>query len=108
MAGRRRGPGTVEGDPELAGRLRLLVGRRARRVGVAIVDVRANPVIRSAFLNADRGACFEIGSVTKGLTGMLLADAVGRREVELEDTVGSNLTEIEEQQRIALDLLQSV
>ncbi len=34
---------------------------------------------------------FELGSVTKGLTGMLLADAVGRGELTLETTAGEIL-----------------
>lgn len=37
---------------------------------------------------------YELGSITKTFTGMLLADAVTRKEVQLDDPVASYLTEL--------------
>jgi CubicO group peptidase (beta-lactamase class C family) len=76
------------GDPELAARLGGLAGRGTRSLAVALIDTQRNDAIRCAFIEADTGMRFEIGSVTKGLTGMLLADAIARGELSLETDVG--------------------
>jgi D-alanyl-D-alanine-carboxypeptidase/D-alanyl-D-alanine-endopeptidase len=39
----------------------------------------------------DAKTAYEIGSITKTFTGLLLADAVGRGELALEDTLGARL-----------------
>lgn len=80
------------GDPELTRQLAEAGGAPRGSVAAAVVDVGSEPWVRHAFLGAgaiDRR--FEVGSVTKGLTGMLLADAIGRGEVELDTTVGAIL-----------------
>jgi CubicO group peptidase (beta-lactamase class C family) len=77
----------VSGDPELARELGTLVGKRTRSVAAAVVDAGSQSRIRSAFIAADAETRFEIGSITKGLTGMLLADAVDRGELSLDTTV---------------------
>jgi len=79
----------ASGDPELAAELRAHAGKRAGSVAVAVVEVGTAPRIRTAFLDADAGTRFEIGSVTKGLTGMLLADAIERGELSLATEVGA-------------------
>jgi CubicO group peptidase (beta-lactamase class C family) len=76
-------------DHGLATQLIALAGRRARSVAAALVDLAASPNTRFAFIAAERETCFEIGSITKALTGMLLADAVNRGEVSLDTTIGA-------------------
>ncbi len=68
-----------------------LAGRRARRTAAALVDLAASPDTRFAFIDAEPGTRFEVGSITKGLTGMLLADAIDRREVSLDTTIADLL-----------------
>lgn len=41
-----------------------------------------------AFIRADAGTRFEVGSITKVMTGMLLADAIERGELTIASTVG--------------------
>nr|WP_246306163.1 serine hydrolase domain-containing protein [Allobranchiibius huperziae] len=83
----------ARGHSALAAELGRLAGRRARRVAAVVVDLDAVPVARSAFIDADEDSRFEIGSVTKGLVGMLLAEAISRREASLDTTLGDLLTE---------------
>ena len=42
-------------------------------------------------IDAEPETRFEVGSITKGLTGMLLADAIDRGEVSLDTTIGDLL-----------------
>ena len=44
-------------------------------------------------VKVDADPKFELGSVTKGLTGMLLADAIGRGELTLQTTAGEILAD---------------
>jgi CubicO group peptidase (beta-lactamase class C family) len=74
-------------DRELTADLTALSGRRTRRVAAALMDLAASPRTQSAFIDADSETRFEIGSITKGLTGMLLADAIDRGEVSLDTTI---------------------
>ena len=77
-----------QGNRELENDLVALAGRPARSTAVTLVDLAASPNTRIAFIDAGPETRFEIGSITKALTGMLLADAIDRREVSLETTVG--------------------
>lgn len=76
----------ARGDSELAAELDRVAGRRTRSVAAAVIDLEGQT--RVAFIEADANSRFEIGSVTKGLTGMLQAEAVRRGEVTLDTTVG--------------------
>ena len=58
------------------------------RVAMAVID---GEQVRTAFVTADPSTRFELGSATRGLTGLLLADAIERGEVELDDAVGTYL-----------------
>ena len=78
-------------DRDLAADLMALSGRRAKRTAAALVDVAASPKIRFACIDAEPETSFEVGSITKGLTGMLLADAIDRGEVSLDTTIGDLL-----------------
>ncbi len=44
-----------------------------------------------AFIRADAGTLFEVGSVTKAMTGMLLADSIERAELAMNSTVSELL-----------------
>jgi CubicO group peptidase (beta-lactamase class C family) len=65
-----------------------LSGGRSRSLAAAVIDMRAGPTTRLAFIGADAATRFEIGSITKALTCMLLADAVERGEITLDTEVG--------------------
>lgn len=78
-------------DHDLAADLIELAGPRAKSVAAALVDVAASSKARFALVGAEPGALFEIGSITKALTGMLLADAVDRGEVSLDTTINAFL-----------------
>ena len=96
--------GDAAGDPDLIEQLVGLRGRITRTIAAAVVDLGKQPSERWARLttNKPRSAMnpatkvdsdprFELGSVAKGLTGMLLADAIGRGELTLETTAGEIL-----------------
>jgi CubicO group peptidase (beta-lactamase class C family) len=68
---------------------------RARPWGLAVVAIRGD----DQSIGIDRGAdplteasLFQIGSITKTMTGVLLADCVGRGETALDTTVGDLLS----------------
>ncbi|MEO6998081.1 MAG: serine hydrolase domain-containing protein [Terracoccus sp.] len=89
----RRQP-SATGDPLLAGELDRLASRRTRRLAAAVVDLGDRPSTRSAFVRSDPATRFEIGSVTKALTGLILADAIERGEVTLDTQVGKVVAEL--------------
>lgn len=75
----------ADGDEALASRLRELVGARHRVVAAATVSPEGR---RTAVLGADADADFEIGSISKGVTGLLYADALTRGEIRPTTTLG--------------------
>lgn len=77
----------AQGDDELAADLSSLAGQRTRSVAAALVDIGGCPNTRFAFMDAEPTTQFEIGSITKALTGMALGDAVERGEISLRTTV---------------------
>ena len=78
-------PEDEHGDPELAASIRGLTGNRPSAVAVGVVQ---GGQIRTASVGAPLEGTYEIGSITKGITGMLYVDAVERREVEPAMTLG--------------------
>jgi CubicO group peptidase (beta-lactamase class C family) len=78
----------LTGDRELALELARLAGHRCRRVAAATVHLDAAVPVRMAFIGADARTLFEVGSITKAMTGMLLADAIERTELTITSTVG--------------------
>jgi CubicO group peptidase (beta-lactamase class C family) len=56
-----------------------------------LVDITTSPSTRFAFIDAEPETRFEMGSITKPLTGMLLADAIDRGEVSLDTEVAALL-----------------
>ena len=96
--------GDAAGDPDLVEQLVGLRGRLTHTIAAALVDLGAEPGTRWAHLTTNKPRTvtapevtvdpdpkFELGSVTKALTGMLLAEAVGRGELTLETTAGEIL-----------------
>ncbi|MEU7376962.1 serine hydrolase domain-containing protein [Streptomyces albidoflavus] len=78
----------VHGDELPAARLRALLGPRHPVAGVAVVSPRGTTLtVQGAGPDAD----FEIGSVSKGVTGLLYADALARGEVAPDTTLGELL-----------------
>lgn len=78
------------GDAELA---ELLHRRRSRwathRLAVAAVDLRSKEPNRHAFILCDGETPFELGPVSRCLTGLLVADAVERKQIALDQTLAS-------------------
>ncbi|HEX5719680.1 MAG TPA: serine hydrolase [Thermoanaerobaculia bacterium] len=60
-------------------------------VVVGVVEPQGTRVITYGRIPLDGGTVFEIGSVTKVLTALLLADMAGRGEVALTDAVAKHL-----------------
>lgn len=78
----------VTGDAALAARaLPLLHGARDH-VSIAVID---GPTVTYAHFSADEHTQYEIGSLTKTFTALLLADAIERGEVTAETQVGALL-----------------
>ena len=80
-------PRPASGDPDLASSLDEVTGRRTRRLAAVIVDLTATPPRRTAFVDAAADTRFEIGSVGKGLTGLLVRDAIDRGELTADTTL---------------------
>ncbi|MCL3861241.1 serine hydrolase domain-containing protein [Actinotalea sp. K2] len=79
---------TTHGDQQLATRLGELLGPRRPVAAAAVVTSRGVRVAgRGAGLDAD----LEIGSISKGFTGLLYADAIARGEVDPGSTLGELL-----------------
>ncbi|MFB7941901.1 serine hydrolase domain-containing protein [Streptomyces sp. NPDC056049] len=76
-----------QGERWLAGRLRELAGERFPVAGAV---VRPGGIV-TASVGAGPGADYEIGSVSKGVTGLLYADALERGEVTAATALGALL-----------------
>ncbi|MFE5711128.1 serine hydrolase domain-containing protein [Streptomyces sp. NPDC056501] len=75
------------GDARLAARIRALTGSR-HPVAAAVVSPGGT---RIACAGAALDADFEIGSISKGVTGLLYAEALARGEIEAGTTLGELL-----------------
>jgi CubicO group peptidase (beta-lactamase class C family) len=78
----------MHGDAGLAEKLRSGLGRRHPVAAAAAVNAGEATL---ASLGASLDADFEIGSVSKGITGLLYVDACGRGEVRPDATLGELL-----------------
>ena len=78
-----RGRWDPKGDPDLVAAVTATRTRFPARTACVVID-RSTGVeqVRQAFNRCDEHTVFELGSVTKALTGLLLADAVARGEVD--------------------------
>lgn len=78
----------VHGEAELATRLRTALSSRHEGAGVAVISPSG---ARSASFGAELEADYELGSLSKGITGLLYADAVARAEIDASTTLGDLL-----------------
>ena len=76
------------GDAELLADVESTFAEDWERAAVAVIH---GDEVNTAFVRAEESTAFEIGSITKVLTGELLAIAVERGEVTLDDTLGEHL-----------------
>lgn len=81
-------PADAAGDQELAALGRQLMDEN--RPALALACVTADQT-RTASLGADPADRFEIGSISKGVTGLLFADMIKRGEVKADSTLGELL-----------------
>lgn len=66
-----------------------------RDLAVATVDLDAAAPVRFAGFGADEHTRMEIGSLTKAMTGLVIADAVARGEIRLDAVVSEYLPQLE-------------
>ncbi|HSP53433.1 MAG TPA: serine hydrolase domain-containing protein [Cryobacterium sp.] len=66
-----------------------------RDLAVATVDLDAATPVRFAGLGADQNTRMEIGSLTKAMTGLVIADAVQRGEIRLDAPASTYLPQLE-------------
>jgi CubicO group peptidase (beta-lactamase class C family) len=78
----------AQSDPRLLAKLHDVAGIVAGRLAVAVVDLNSEPPVRFALVRCTTETAFEIGSITKALTGMLLADLVHEGRLSLDTPVG--------------------
>ncbi|MDQ3696045.1 MAG: beta-lactamase family protein [Chloroflexota bacterium] len=78
----------VTGDPTLADRVRPLLQGALDQVSVTTID---GDSVTYTHFGADNDTEYEIGSITKTFTALLLADAIARGEVMADTTVGELL-----------------
>jgi CubicO group peptidase (beta-lactamase class C family) len=63
-------------------------------VAVAEVDLAATEPVRLAGIGADDTTPMEVGSMTKAMTGLVIADAVRRGEIRMEAPVAPYLPQL--------------
>lgn len=79
---------SLTGDSDLAAEAAPYLSGVRDRVSICVWE---DGRFTSAGFGADANTRYEIGSITKTFTGMLLADAVARDEVDIDDPVGRYL-----------------
>ncbi|MFE5670225.1 serine hydrolase domain-containing protein [Agromyces sp. NPDC056523] len=78
----------LSGDAALLELARETYTDAADRVALAVID---GDDVRTAFVSADDSTRFDLGSAARGLTGLLLQDAIARGEATLDDPVSTYL-----------------
>jgi CubicO group peptidase (beta-lactamase class C family) len=78
----------VTGEAALAARARPLLAGALDQVSIAVIE---GSMVTYAGFGADEHTEYEIGSLTKTMTGMLLADAIERGEVTADTQIGALL-----------------
>lgn len=95
------------GDEALA---KLVDDKRNRwtthKLAVAVVDLKASTTVRQAFITCDAEHRFELGTLTQGLTGLLVADAVTRRGLPFTMPMANTFPELGD--KIGAETLQSL
>lgn len=81
-------PRPLSGEAALEYDVRTTFNREWQRAAVAVIE---DDDVTMVYVDADERTVFEIGSITKALTGLLLAIAIERGEVSLDDRLGRYL-----------------
>ena len=92
LASTRNGDSTVLAHLDNQASMGMLAGYH--NVAVAEVDLDATQPVRLAGIGADDTTPMEIGSMTKALTGLVIADAVRRGEIRMDSPVSTYLPEL--------------
>ncbi len=89
----RNGDDTVLGHLDNQARMGMLAGYES--VAVAEVDLDSGHPVRLAGIGADGTTPMEVGSMTKAMTGLVIADAVRRGEIRMDAPVSTYLRQLE-------------
>ena len=93
LAGTRNGDPTVLAHIDQQAQMGMLASSHA--VAVAEIDLEATQPVRLAGIGADDTTPMEVGSMTKAMTGLVIADAVRRGEVRMDAPVATYLPQLE-------------
>ena len=93
LAGARNGDPTVLAHIDQQAQMGWLASNHA--VAVAEIDLEATQPVRLAGIGADDTTPMEVGSMTKAMTGLAIADAVRRGEVRMDAPVATYLPQLE-------------
>jgi CubicO group peptidase (beta-lactamase class C family) len=92
LATARNGDRTVLAHLNQQAGMGMLAGHHD--VAVAEVDLNATRPVRLAGIGADDTTAMEVGSMTKAMTGLVIADAVRRGEIRMEAPVATYLPQL--------------
>jgi len=92
LAEARNGDATVLAHLDQQAGWGMLAGYHS--VAVAEVDLNAAQPVKLAGIGADETTVMEIGSMTKAMTGLVIADAVQRGEIRMDAAVSTYLPEL--------------
>lgn len=92
LAGARNGDRTVLAHLDQQAGMGTLAGYHD--VAVAEVDLKAAQPVRLAGIGADDTTPMEVGSMTKAMTGLVIADAVRRGEIRMDAPVATYLPQL--------------
>jgi CubicO group peptidase (beta-lactamase class C family) len=106
LAVARTGDHTVLAHIDQQARKGWLTGNHA--VAVAEIDLGAAQPVRLAGIGADDTTPMEVGSMTKAMTGLVIADAVARGEVRMDAPVATYLPQLDGSQAGTVTLQELV
>ena len=92
LAETRNGDPTVLAHLDYQATMGWLAGYHS--VAVAEVDLDAAKEVRLAGIGADQTTVMEVGSMTKAMTGLVIADAVRRGEIRMDALVSTYLPQL--------------
>ena len=93
LATARNGDHTVLAHLDDQASMGMLAGYES--VAVAEVDLDSEHPVRLAGIGADDATPMEVGSLTKAMTGLVIADAVRRGEIRMDAQVSTYLPDLE-------------
>jgi CubicO group peptidase (beta-lactamase class C family) len=92
LADARNGDSTVLAGIDVQAHRGTLAGHHD--IAVAEVDLDSTQPVRLAGLGADDTTPMEVGSMTKAMTGLVIADAVSRGEIRMDAAVATYLPQL--------------